>query len=400
MWRGYLVVLIMAGLWLPASAAAEDPPVQFTTTESLSASCAELVSPGLKVQVRNETASPQPGTTVRPVELIEKTTKSSTEPAEVCGGLEVEPAESFELAPAETKTVMIRGKSSEEESFSGNLVAFGSSGRVARLSFSVASKTAASSFKPLAEKQTAELADLDPTPAPIWIPVDGDYAKLPSKADTVLGVLTGENGAVEVTFSGDRRRLEGSTNLVGLKVSDLGVGSYAGKVDLLPDDAEKGEVEISLTVTTWWLWPLVLLILGIVVGTLALRQMGVKQPLAQLITRVETLRARYATARKELQQADGGGEERWRQFEIDDLEALRSKLIKRIESARREAWIKLDEEVLKDLKARVSALEIQVDLIGEIPEHAKALEKAIATLQQERPAICPRRPRASRDKSA
>lgn len=384
---GTVLVVCMS---VASLAGAGEPPLGFVKAEPLRTTCAELASEGVAIAIRNETGGKRLAK-VTPAGFSDA--EGAAVPiADVCGGLYVTPP-SLRLEGAAEATVTLRGKAARESSFAGSLTLSAPKGRVARRTVQIVSEPIPDTATPLVESQSVGRDHLDPTDQePIWIPVDLPLSKLPrlssSAKATTLGALAGSNGAVAVTYSGDRKRLTDTTSLIGLKVSDAGPGSYTGAVDLLPEDEEKGKVSISLTMTTWWLFPAALLVLGILIGIWVQRQTGRTQPRAQLLVRIEALGDRLEQARGKLEQAAAGcasGVKRWGAFEIVDVDKLIRDLSALVVERTRGPVVKIDEEVLKDLRARVAAVETQIDLLAEIPSHAEELESALDKRRAEQP---------------
>lgn len=378
---GVTVMVCVLGTGPAAAAEPAEPPIAFVKTDPLSATCAELASEGVEVAIRNETGAEQLAK-LAPVEFSDAD-GASVAIAEVCGGLRVTPPK-VSLDGAESTTVKLEGDAAREGSFSGTLTLSAARGRVARRSVSIVSEPIPAEATPLVESQNANRNHLDPgDQGPIWVPVDLALKELPrlpsSKKPATLGALAGSNGAIAVTYSGERKKLTDTTSLIGLNVSDSGPGSYTGTVDLLPSDEEAGKVTLGLTMTTWWPFPAIVLIIGIVIGVWLLRQTGLVQPQGQLLKRIEDLGARLSGAKRKLDEAadSSGKAETWGAFYITDVETLQDKLRERVLTSTKGVVIKIDEEVLKDLKTRIAAVETQIELLAEIPDHAGSLEAAL-----------------------
>jgi hypothetical protein len=380
-------------VWTGSPAQAADPPLGFVKSEALNLSCSELAGEGIEIAIRNETGKRR----LAHLSLGEftGTNGAALDIGKVCGGLKVVPSQ-VTLDGASGATVKLRGATKEKETFSGSLALFAAAGHVARLNLSITPEPMSVQAAPLVESQSVERDHLSPVSQdPVWVPVSVALSELPPVQDekkaTVLGALAGSNGALAVTYSGERKRLTATTSMIGLNIGDGGAGSYKGKIDLLPNDEEKGTVEINLTMTTWWLFPAIVLALGIAVGVWVQRQIGLTQPVAQLRKRIGELRPRNVTASHALCIAAGGPHDKkpWGDFRIKDLPALEAELLKRVVSSAKGAVVKLDEEVLKDLKAKIAAVETQIDLLEEIPEHGEALEEALKRLEEARPQALP-----------
>ena len=386
---GVLATVLGVCTLLASSASAGEPPLAFVQGETLSATCAELASEGVEIAIRNETGGKRLAK-VAPVGFSDS--EGTAVPiADVCGGLYVTPP-SVRLEGAAEATVKLRGKAAREGAFTGSLTLSAPKGRVARRAVQIASEPIPATATPLVESQSAQRNHLDARDQePLWIPVDlpvKELPRLPSGEEaTTLGALAGSNGAIAVTYSGDRKRLTDTTSLVGLNLSDAGPGSYTGAVDLLPENEEAGKVSLSLTMTTWWPFPATLLVLGIVIGVWVQRQTGRTQPRAQLLSRIEALGDRLDQKKAKLEQAAGQGSNRkpWGEFGITDVGKLQSDLQALVIERTRGPVVKIDEEVLKDLRAKVAAVETQIDLLGEIPGHTEELESALEKRRKEQP---------------
>jgi hypothetical protein len=394
-WRGALGAVLVMCMWVlpePAAAAepaAAEPPLAFVDAETLSVSCTELASDGVEIAIRNETGAKQRAT-LAPVEFSDAE-GTAVPVAKVCGGLHVRPS-SVLLKGAAGARVKLEGDAAREGNFSGSLALSAASGRVARRSLVITSEPIPGAATPLVESQSTERSHLDPIDQdPVWIPVNLALAELPpppsGETPATLGALAGSNGAVAVTYSGERKRLTNTSSLIGLELGDSGPGSYTGNVDLLPDDEEAGKVTLNLTMTTWWLFPAVLLVIGVIIGVWLQRQTGLTQPEAQLLKRITGLTTRLEEETQKLREAASSKskEESWGAFRIGNVAKLQDDLRDLVSQSTRGPIIKLDEEVLKDLKAKVAAVEAQIHLLGEIPDHAGDLESALEKLSHGRP---------------
>jgi hypothetical protein len=387
---GVIVLACVLGTGAATAAEAPETPLAFAKTDPLSATCAELASEGgVDVTIRNDTGANQ----LAKLALAEFSDADGSPVAtsEVCGGLAVNPPE-LPLEGAGSATVKLEGKSAEEGSFTGTLTLSTAQGRVARRGVSIISEPVPAEATPLVKSQSADRDDWRPDQGPVWIPVDLALEELPPFPDNgepvLVGALAGENNAITVTYSGERRELTDTTSEIGLDVSGAGPGSYTGTVDLLPSKDEAGEVTLGLTIATWWPFPALLLVFGIAMGIWVQRQTGLNQPQAQLLKRIGDLKGRRGKAKRRLDKAAGAppNKKPWGAFDIGNIEALEDDLRERLASSAQGPVVKIDEEVLKDLKTRVTAVEAQIDLLGEVPEHAKDLEKALKRLDEERPA--------------
>lgn len=389
------VAPIVAGLFLciAGPAAAAQPPASFAVEDPLATTCTKLAIKGAKVVVRNETGSKR-RVRLAPREFIRGNGKAIGV-KKVCGGLIVTPPQ-LTLPGGASRKLKLRATAARAGNFTGSLALISRKGRVSRRAVSISAKpTQAKGLEavPLVGAQNAEREHGTPFDQdPVWVPVDLPVSELPpvpSGKEVALGALAGSNGAVAVTYDGRRKELTPTTSLVGLGVSDAEAGTYKGKADLLPDDPDKGTVEIELKMTTWWGWAALVLVIGIATGIAVQRQVSLKQPLAQLRKRIGELQDRHQKGRDALRAGVGHGGRPWAEFDISDTGALEKGLLKRVEDSGKDVVVKLDEEVLKDLKSKVAAIESQIDLLAEIPEHGEALEAALLSLEQTRPQDLP-----------
>lgn len=382
--RGAIGVTI--GLFLLAGAdpaTAAEPPLVFAETSALQTTCAKLAG-GVSVTIRNETAAKRRVHLV-PVELRDSAGARAGRGA-VCGGLTVKVA--HVLAGGRGARATVRAKKKWPGGFSGSLLLFASKGRVARrdLSISKQAPIATLEAKPLVESETVKLGESDR--GPIWIPVDGAASDLPraaTQSDLTVGAVSGTNGAAAVVYGG-RRALNGSAARVKLELDPDGLdpGAYKGTVDLNQSDDEKGTFELEIKVAACWAIAAALLLFGILLAFPLQRLNGRRLPLVRLRRRIRRLTSQHEKSRGKLRAA--AATKKWGDFAISDIARVQERLGERLGNADEHVLIQIDKKVLEGVEAAIGAVESQIDLLGEIPEHAKDLEAALDRLELERPA--------------
>src|SRR4029077_5965138 len=381
-----------------ALAASEDPPLAFAQDTTLETTCAELRG-GVELEVRNETAVRQALHLV-PTEFSDAEGEP-VEIGEVCGGLTVEVAR-HSLDRAAGTTAPLRAAANKEQTFSGSLSLFAADGRVARREVAISPKPTVGALEatPLVTSQSVERAVLEPDQGPVWVAVDIPNEDIPpvpkSKQGTMpttVGALSGPNGTVAVTYSGESEPLTTTTSLVALDLGHLDPGSYSGKVDLLPGDEEKGYLALSLTATPWWPIPVIFLALGILGGVWLQRESGLRGPRGRLLQRIDDLEGRHKEAVAKLK--GEAGDKPWGSFEIADLSELEADLRQRLSRSTERTLIQIDKAVLADMETRIGKVENQIELLEALPEHARDLEAALRELASKHPQQLP--PRKSGD---
>jgi hypothetical protein len=60
-------------------------------------------------------------------------------------------------------------------------------------------------------------------------------------------------------------------------------GDYSGKIDLLPDDKEKGVLNLTVTVTDFMVWPVLTILAGIIAAVLGQHYLSVRRPILKLL---------------------------------------------------------------------------------------------------------------------
>jgi hypothetical protein len=377
-----LFVMVIGGSAIAESPAAE-PPVAFVEAEPLAVSCPVLAGAGVQISIRNETAVRQK---VRISVALTRKNGRTIRSKSVCGGLKLTPRKRS-LAPGRGAMVTLAASNAARKgSFSGTLAIYGSRGRVARRELTISSvppSPADLAATPLVPNLSIELHTGDK--GPIWVPVAGSTAALPpagsgegdEKAATV-GALSGPGDPVGVSYSGESKVLGAGASQVGLRLEgDLSPGTWSGEVDLAPDD-ELGPVTLEVKVSKDWLWAALALFAGILLGILLLRVSGRTLPKARLLGRVEGLARRHQDATDALGRA-AGGTAPWKDIQIEDFEALQQQLRDKIGEAtkRRRVLVKIEKSVLDSIEAAILVVETQIDLLREVPKHARPLEAVL-----------------------
>ena len=307
---------------------------------------------------------------------------------EVCGGLEVSVPPT--LPGGRVSVAKLKGKGGTAQGeLSGTLLLFPDRGKVSRLAMSIspADPQPTLAATPLVTAQAVHLGDS--SQGPVSIPVQGSAKDLPppttnkaGEPTPTVGAVAGSNGTVAVAYAG-ARRLTGESAMVRLSLEPDGLppGAYKGTIDLNPGDVEKGTVEFEIKVSKSWLYAAVLLLIGILAALPLQRLTGRRLPLVRLRGRIRDLETRHNRARMKLAKAakaSGGAE--WGAFRIADLGDLQEALEEQLTAATRLAVIQIDKKVLENLEAAVALVESRVDLLKEIPRHARDLERALEEL--------------------
>lgn len=367
----------------PSSASASR--LVFVETEPLQTTCASLRG-GVEIKVRNETGATQ-APNLSAVEFRDP--KGHEVPTdEVCGGLEAEVAPSVPGGRESVAKLMAEDGTARGE-LSGTLLLFPDRGKVSRrgISISPPSPQPKLAATPLVTSLTIHLGDS--SQGPISIPVKGVAKDLPplktneaGEATPTIGAVAGSNGTVAVAYAG-AGRLNGEAAMVRLRLEPGGLspGAYKGTIDLNPGDEEKGGVELEIKVSASWWHAALLLALGILLALPLQRQTGRRLPRARLRGRIQGLSERHREAKENLAKAaEASGHAEWGSFQIANLGALQKRLEEQLTAATRLAVIQIDKKLQENLEAAIAIVESQIDLLREIPRHARDLEKALREL--------------------
>ncbi len=279
-------------------------------------------------------------------------------------------------------------KATATGTISGTVAIYATRGRVARQELNISAEPAASpgglNATPLVPSVSVELHGADR--GPISVPVEGSNEAQATAVKNgegteavTVGAVSGPGGPVPVTYNGESHPLTDSTSELDLKVDgNLEPGTYSGQVDLAPEEDEGGIVALEVKVSADWWWAALALVIGIVVGVFLLRASGRTLPRARLLGRVAGLTNRHARAVASLSGGDGGAKN-WDRFRIKNLPALQDGLRELIEeaTARRKVLVKIEESVLQSIEAAIAVVEAQIDLLKEIPKHARGVEDAL-----------------------
>ncbi|HET7511059.1 MAG TPA: hypothetical protein VFJ65_12515 [Solirubrobacterales bacterium] len=366
------------------TAAAAKPPVGFVQTEAVSTSCSALAEDGVRIPIRNETAKRQK---VRVAVVLLRPDGRQVRKKAVCGGVKPSPS-LLRLRPGGGGAITLRaGNSQAKGTFSGSIAIFGRKGRVARRELQIAEVPAPSpalAIVPVVTSISAAIHTKDK--GPFWVPVKGANNELPglnkgSEGDELVpvGALTGPGGPVTVNYNGESKPLAPGISQIGLELEgDLSPGTYSGQVDLSPEDEEAGVLGLEIKVSSEVWLAIIALLGGIVLGVTLLRISGRTLPRARMLGRVAGLSRRHWVVTKALRAADSGSHP-WSNLELKDLDELQGELEKRIEEAtqRWKVVVQIDKTVVENLEAAIAVVEAQIDLLREVPQHARGLETAL-----------------------
>ena len=139
----------------------------------------------------------------------------------------------------------------------------------------------------------------------------------------ILGAFAAGGDEATIRYRGTEPLTTDTSNVL-LGIGALGAGDYEDEIDLIESDKESGAVTVKLTVKDWWLYPLLALAAGILLGLWLQRLAGVSIPRYRLRGRVDDLTTRYAEAKRGLDEAAAG--EDWMTFAVDDLPARQKQL--------------------------------------------------------------------------
>ena len=171
-------------------------------------------------------------------------------------------------------------------SYAGQLVAFGSDGSLDRLGFTLSIEqgydVSTLAGPEYLEKVTLLAVNYIPSPLAGYVhhdavvETDGTFLGGPA-----TGIISSSNGLIGVlTLDGSTVQLDGITR----------AGEYVGKMDLLPYDKEKGEVAVSVLVRDFFLWPFIVLVLGLVISNYLDWYIKIDRPRTRLEINLEKLK--------------------------------------------------------------------------------------------------------------
>lgn len=100
------------------------------------------------------------------------------------------------------------------------------------------------------------------------IPLIVDGEEDPDLGSALLGVLSGDNGGSASVFWGGWEKDDEFQPLVLSYDPPYMPGTYSGDIDILPKDEDKGNISLTLNVTDFFLWPILVLMLGTILGVL------------------------------------------------------------------------------------------------------------------------------------
>jgi hypothetical protein len=383
--RAVVFSVFLSGSILGTARAAE-PPAGFVQSEPLVTSCTSLAT-GVRVGVRNETASRRK---VRVGLVLIGEDGRRVKARRVCGGLTPAPRK-MKLRPGGLAVVTLRGPTPKAQgTFSGSLALFGRRGRVARRELTISNEPAAGSAELAAVPLVSSVSKAvhDTSKGPVWIPVEGSNSELPSATKgekgieaTTVGALTGPGDPVSLVYRGESEALAKGASEVGIELDgDLSPGTYSGRVDLSPDDPEKGEVSLELKVSAEEWIAILALLAGIVFGVMLLRISGRTVPRARLLGRADALTERYEAVENELLRAGGSGT--WNQLVLADLGTRKSDLEDEIRTNTKwwKVLVQIEKTVVGKFEESIKSLEGEIDLLRTVPKHAHLLEAVL--LQQ------------------
>ncbi|MFQ5343320.1 MAG: hypothetical protein ACE5F6_17405, partial [Anaerolineae bacterium] len=177
---------------------------------------------------------------------------------------------------------------------------------------------------------------------------------------------------------GGEPQAQPNINKLGIELVFAGLdhsGDYSGKIDLLPEDEEKGEVDLTVTVTDFILWPIAAIFLGILAAIYGQHRVGVNRNILKL----------YADEADTKRLKEGP---KYRDYKIIDFEWLRGKIRDAIDALQKQhRWstvtLGADNEAYKEIVERLSKLDEHVQAWNtfdqELEDLASALDGVSAT---------------------
>lgn len=370
----------------PASVAAAAPtPASFSfALAEVAKTCTELAG-GVRVEVRNETGSAQKVSVVLGQFTSDKGSVVGAD--SVCGRVSANP-NTLPLAAGETGVTVLKAgaRATNGTKYTGTLAAAAAGEPVARLPLKLAATTptptpaAKSAPEPLVETITATLFS-DDEPKIVWIPVKvkaNEEVALGSRQ--ALGAVSGEPGSATAVYADHKRPLSVGTSELKVELVGLDeVGSYDGKLDLLPDDKERGVVVLKLTHKEGWAEPIALLLLGIIAALIAQRLAGVTIARRRLRARLAATGPRYRKAGQRLAGAANG--QPWGGYRFSNLKARRDAIEERINTESRAAYTSITTAKIDEISKEIEQLEKEIDLLDSVHPHASALDAALEDLR-------------------
>lgn len=357
-----------------APARAGDPLVAFAETEKITTTCSKLEGEGVRVKIVNKTATAE-----TPTLSFDLTSEDGQrkEPTAVCGGLELD-SDAPEVPAKKSTVVTVKAKDAGGEGdASGFIVISDGTERLERRAFAVSAEKTSLEATPLVKSVSMDFEAGDS----ILIPVE----ELPKNGEahmgSPVGAVLGPDGPFRVTYGG-ATLTEEEGPVVQLNVAgDPGGGTYSGQADLKPG-VEGGEVSLALEVSSSVCLAIALLLFGILLGLLLQWFAGSLIPRARLLARVDKLSERAEEARK------AAAKEGWK-VEIENVDQLETDLRRKIRDTmpRGELTIKIDEKVLDSNSEAITVVEAEIDLLEDFPQHAQALQSALALPTAKVPAL-------------
>jgi len=276
----FLILVTLPFLMAPRSAAAEGG-ISFLGDQPLT-----IVLPDGQADVRHSVKVMNGGDTSQDI-YLDLVGLSDEDGAPVPSGvlpgdlLREENVASGEVRTFELTLTRVDGLSG---SYTGQLVAYGDDGTVARLVFTLTvekPEVGVPKIVPLQPDYLDEvtLPGLKRWPCPLSAfgldcikPITAPMGE-PASEPQVVGGISGSNGQLgQVVWEGTTLRVEGITR----------ADEYTGKVDLAPDDEEAGEVTLKVQVRDCIIWPVLVLVAGLLISTWLAQQGKVRRPLKRL----------------------------------------------------------------------------------------------------------------------
>jgi hypothetical protein len=223
------------------------------------------------------------------------------------------------------------------------------------------------------------------SPNEIVIPLKTTELRLAVTRDTEFGGLHRGTDAAAVRADGPNTVELPSGRGLGIHLTRLGeTGDYEGKIDLLPNDEDAGDVTLKVTYKDTIWWPLLVLVFGVGTGTLVSRLLGVS-------LRYYGLRADLGLLRRAISDAivSFGGkapaDKDWRKYDIAAAgQAKADELKTRVDDLRGEYMTKIPDEAIKELRDAIKTARTSASGFATFADELTALDTQVDAIKNPR----------------
>jgi len=379
------------------AAAAEQPAtsqarVAFVVADALTVKWSELDSVSLEVQ--NFTGDP--------IEVTYAVTplRGENGPASSAARLRVAP-QSAKLGPAGTVEMVLSrapGTKPPPGVYTAAVLAYEAGGQaISRRQLRVIVPARRAEPKPLIESATVRLfrhtlrIDGAPTKDDLRIPVEAASTSLALVSTTRLGAIAFEDHVASVYWDGEDATGDEDGRTIGLRFSGLeAAGQYEGTIDLLPLDDKSGTVKLTVIYSDGIWLPLLVVLLGVLAGTLLDILLGVTIPHKRLRARLRLLRSEADKAIETFNAAVVAlGKPEWTGFDLRPAVAHEEQRLEQDLAELRRAFIrKIPEERLDALEQNIEETLAALTTFAAFPKDLVDLDRVARALST-RPPIRP-----------